>query len=140
MHKHSDWAGIYLESGNRRASGSEEVDQRSLATLAKTFLRPSFRRRGDITYPFESKQNKVYTLQEMLRVIWEKPKNVENCDENNRSNGRVIFELLSLSQGKGLRGKIAFKLGSKMQMKFFQEQADTMVKLVQSEGSGIIKS
>jgi len=110
MHKHSDWAGIYLESGNRRASGSEEVDQRSLATLAKTFLRfiwvvnpcrtvysildeecgggsgddhsNTLSMHSCVSYA--TLKGHLFEGEEMLRVIWEKPKNVENCDENNR--------------------------------------------------------
>jgi uncharacterized protein (UPF0548 family) len=60
----------------------------------------------------------LFEGEERVRVVWEK-----------HANNAVWFEVLSVSRGHGLIGKLIFPLMASTQMRFFQEQIDTMQRL-----------
>jgi uncharacterized protein (UPF0548 family) len=63
----------------------------------------------------------LFEGEERVRVVWEK-----------RSNNAVWFEVLSVSRGHGILGKLIFPLMASTQLRFFQEQVDTMQRLCSS--------
>jgi uncharacterized protein (UPF0548 family) len=63
-------------------------------------------------------QGHLFEGEERVRVVWEK-----------HTNNAVWFEVLSVSRGHGVIGKLVFPLMASTQRRFFQEQIDTMQRL-----------
>jgi len=78
----------------------------------------------------------LFQGEERMRIIWEQSGSSHRDGQgvgNDDAKGKVRVEVFSVSQGRGLFGKLAFRMGAKMQRKFFQEQVTTVARLVKNQ-------